>query len=92
LRGGGVTAAQLDDARKRLALLVAGSRQEDIAEALARRDAAAASLEEGRAQLDQCSLKAPVAGVVQVTTNVGQFVSVAIPQTLARLTPDKGAP
>jgi len=30
-----VTAAQLDDAKKRLALLVAGSRQEDIAEALA---------------------------------------------------------
>jgi len=86
-----VTAAQLDDAKKRLALLVAGSRQEDIAEALARHDAAAALLEEGQAQLDQCSLKAPVAGVVQVVANVGQFVSTAVPATLARLAPEKEA-
>jgi len=86
-----VTAAQLDDAKKRLALLVAGSRQEDIAEALARHDAAAALLEEGQARLDQCSLKAPVAGVVQVVANVGQFVSTAVPATLARLAPEKEA-
>jgi multidrug resistance efflux pump len=84
-----VTAAQLEDTRKRLALLVAGSRPEDIAEALARRDAVAAEAEEAKARLDQCSLKAPAAGVVQLTATLGQFVSVYAPATLAKLTPDK---
>jgi HlyD family secretion protein len=85
-----VTAAQLDDARKRLALLQAGSRAEDIAEALAKRDAAAASLAEGQAQRDQCSVRAPMAGTVQVLATPGQFVSTAVPETLVRLTPDGG--
>ena len=83
-----VTAAQLDDARKRLALLQAGSRPEDIAEAAAKRDAAAAALSEARAQLDQCSVRAPVAGVVQTIATLGQFVSVAVPTPLLQLTPD----
>ena len=84
-----VTAAQLEDSRKRLALLQAGSRAEDIAESLARRDAAAAELELAQAQLDQCSVKAPVAGTVQIVATLGQFVSVSVPQTLIKLTPDK---
>ena len=83
-----VTAAQLEDARKRLALLHAGSREEDIAEALARRDAASAAVEEAQAQLDQCSLRAPVSGVIEMVATIGEFVSVSIPATLARLTPD----
>ena len=86
-----VTAAQLEDARKRLALLVAGSRAEDIAEALARRDAAAAAVDEAQAQLDQCSLRAPAAGVVEMLASPGQFVSVAVPAVLARLTADPPA-
>jgi len=84
-----VTAAQLDDARKRLALLQAGSRAEDIAESLARRDAAAAQLDLAQARLDQCSLRAPVPGIVQIVATLGQFVSVSVPATLVRLTPDK---
>lgn len=84
-----VSAAQLEDTRKRLALLVAGSRPEDIAEALARRDAAAAEADEVKARLDQCALKAPVAGTVKLDATLGQFVSVYAPATLARLTPDK---
>jgi multidrug resistance efflux pump len=87
-----VTAAQLDDARKRLALLQAGSREEDIAESLARRDAAAAELELAEARLEQCSLRAPAAGTVQLVATLGEFVSIAIPTTLARLTPDGAAP
>jgi multidrug resistance efflux pump len=83
-----VTAAQLEDARKRLALLVAGSRPEDIAEALARRDAAAAGVDEAQAQLDQCSLRAPAAGVVEMVATPGQFVSAAVPAVLVRLTAD----
>lgn len=84
-----VAAAQLEDARKRLALLQAGSRAEDIAESLARRDAAAAQLDLAQARLDQCSLRAPEPGIVQVVATLGQFVSVAVPATLVRLTPDK---
>jgi len=83
-----VTAAQLEDARKRLALLVAGSRPEDIAEALARRDAAAAAVDEAQARLDQCSLRAPSAGVVEMIATPGLFVSAAVPVVLAWLTAD----
>jgi HlyD family secretion protein len=83
-----VTAAQLEDARKRLALLKAGSRPEDIAEALAKRDAAAAGLATAEARLDQCSVRAPVAGIVQVTATLGQFVSTSVPDVLLRLTAD----
>jgi multidrug resistance efflux pump len=87
-----VTAAQLDDAKKRLVLLKVGSRSEDIAEARAKRDAAAADLSRGKAQLDQCSLRAPVPGVVQVVATLGQFVSTAIPIPLIQLKPDEPSP
>jgi HlyD family secretion protein len=87
-----VTAAQLDDARKKLALLKSGSRPEDTAEAEAKRDAAAAGLKEAEAERDQCSLKAPAAGVVKILATLGQFVSVSVPTTLVQLTPDKGSP
>jgi multidrug resistance efflux pump len=83
-----VTAAQLEDAKKKLALLKAGSRDEDIAEALAKRDAAAANLAVAGARLDQCSLRAPVAGTVQAVATLGQFVSTSVPATLLQLTPD----
>lgn len=83
-----VTAAQLEDAKKRLALLLAGSRAEDISEAAARRDAAVAGLTEARAQLDQCSLRAPVAGTVRLSATLGQYFSAMVPATVARLTPD----
>jgi HlyD family secretion protein len=87
-----ISAAQLEDSRKRLDLLVAGFREEDIAEALGERDAAAADVKVVKAWLDQCSLKAPVAGTVQLAATLGQFVSQYAPATLARLTPDKPAP
>jgi multidrug resistance efflux pump len=87
-----VTAAQLEDSRKRLALLQAGSREEDIAESRARGDAAGAELDLAQARLEQCSLRAPVPGTVQIIATLGEFVSVSIPSTLARLTPDGSAP
>ena len=55
VRDSRVADAVLVDARKKLALLKAGSRAEDISEAKARRDTVAARLDEGRAKLDQCS-------------------------------------
>jgi HlyD family secretion protein len=87
-----ISAAQLNDAQKRLDLLHAGSRKEDIAEAQARRDSAAAQLALAQAQLDQCTLRAPVAGVVELRATAGQFVSDAVPTTLVLLTPDAPTP
>jgi multidrug resistance efflux pump len=83
-----VTAAQLNDAQKRLALLQAGSREEDIAEAYARHDSAAATLAMTQARLDQCTVRAPVAGVVEILVTPGQFLSEFAPTPVAKLTPD----
>jgi multidrug resistance efflux pump len=83
-----VSAAQLNDAQKRLALLHAGSRQEDIDEAKARRDEAAADRDLAKAKLDQCVVVAPVAGTAEVLVSPGQFVSEYAPAPLVRLTPD----
>jgi multidrug efflux pump subunit AcrA (membrane-fusion protein) len=83
-----VADAVLMDARKRLALLQAGSRAEDVDEAKAKRDQAAAFLEEGRAEFDQCTVRAPAAGTVKVLVTLGQYVSTFAPTTLVQLKPD----
>lgn len=84
-----IAAAQLEEARARLNLLRAGSREEDIRDAKALRDAAAADLEGSRARVAQCSVSAPVAGtVLDVSVNPGQFLSLAVPQPLLHIAPD----
>jgi HlyD family secretion protein len=83
-----VAAAQLNDAQKRLALLHAGSRQEDIDEALAKRDSAAEQVALDKAKFAQCTVVAPVAGTVEILATPGQFISEYAPATLARVTPD----
>lgn len=80
-----VTAAQLEDAQKRFELLKAGTRSEEISETEARAAAAEASLAEAGVRLDQCALRAPVAGHVRLLATLGQFVSTAAPATLAEL-------
>lgn len=80
--------AQQLDAAKKLALLRAGSRVEDVEEAQARRDAAFAFLQEGKVELDQCTVRAPASGVVQFTATPGQFVSTFSPTPVAQLTTD----
>lgn len=81
--------AQLEEARARLSLLRAGSREEDVRQSEALRDAAAAEVDSTKARLDLCTVHAPVAGTVSdVTSNVGQYVSVAVPQVLMHLTAD----
>jgi multidrug resistance efflux pump len=81
-----MAAALLEEARARLALLRAGSRQEDIAEARARRDMAQAQREQAAVSLDYCSVRAPADGVVAATlATPGQFISTAIPATLLTL-------
>ncbi len=84
-----IAAAQLTEARAQLSLLRAGSREEDIRQAKALRDAAAAELDASRARLAQCSVRAPVSGVVlDVLINRGQFFSLAVPQPLLHIVPD----
>ena len=84
-----IAAAQLAEARAQLNLLRAGSREEDIRQAKALRDAAAADLDASRDRLDQCSVNAPVDGVVlDVLINQGQFLSLAVPQPLLHIVRD----
>ena len=84
-----IAAAQLEEARSRLNLLRAGSREEDIRDAKALRDAAAADLEATRARLAQCSITAPAAGtVLDVDISAGQFLSLAVPQPLLHIAPE----
>ncbi|HEY2184942.1 MAG TPA: hypothetical protein VGH39_08100 [Xanthobacteraceae bacterium] len=66
----------------------AGSRAEDVAEAKAKRDQAASFLEEGKAEFDQCTVRAPAAGTVKVLVTLGQYVSTFAPTTLVQLKPD----
>jgi multidrug resistance efflux pump len=84
-----IAAAQLEEARARLSLLHAGSREEDIRQSEALRDVAIAQLDATRARLDQCLIRAPVDGVVlDILTNPGQFLSVAVPQPLLHVLAD----
>ena len=84
-----IAAAQLEEARSKLSLLRAGSREEDIRHAQALRDTAAAQLEASRARLDQCTIHAPADGtVLDMLVNPGQFVSFAVPQPLLHIVPD----
>ncbi len=84
-----IAVAQLAEAQSQLNLLRAGSREEDIRQAKALRDAAAAELDAARARLNQCSVKAPVDGVVlDVLVNQGQFLSLAVPQPLLHIVRD----
>jgi len=82
--------ALLEEARARLALLRAGSRQEDIAEARARRDMAKAQRQQAEVHVDYCSVRAPSDGVVAaVHAAPGQFISTAIPTALLTLIDDR---
>jgi multidrug resistance efflux pump len=84
-----IAAAQVDEARARLASLRAGSRREDIVEAQFRRDAAKALVEEGRARVGYCSVRAPADGIVLGThVTQGQFVSASTETTLVKLIDD----
>lgn len=84
-----IATAQLEEARSKLSLLRAGSREEDIRHAQALRDTAAAQLEASRARLDQCTIHAPADGtVLDVLVNPGQFLSFAVPQPLLHIVPD----
>jgi multidrug resistance efflux pump len=84
-----MAAALLDESRAKLALLNAGSREEDITETRSRRDAARRRVEEIAALLSRCSVDAPTDGVV-LATNVspGQLVSTMAPVILLTMVDD----
>jgi multidrug resistance efflux pump len=81
--------ALLDEVRAKLALLKAGSREEDITEARSRRDAGKGRVEEAETRLGYCSVDAPTGGIV-LSTNVspGQLVSTMVPVTLLTMVDD----
>ena len=84
-----IAAAQLAEAHAKLALLQAGSREEDVREAAARRKEAATDLDAARARLDRCSIRAPVDGVIlDVLAHQGQFLSLAVPEPLLQMAQD----
>jgi HlyD family secretion protein len=84
-----IAVAQLEEAKARLSLLRAGAREEDVRQAKALRDGAAADLDSSRARLDLCSVRAPAAGIVlDVLVNQGQLLSLAVPQPLLHIVPD----
>jgi len=84
-----IAAALLDEVRAKLALLRAGSREEDITEAQARRDAAKKRVEKATTRLGYCVVDAPVGGVVLGTSvSPGQFVSSTVPVTLLTMVDD----
>jgi HlyD family secretion protein len=84
-----MAAAQLLEARERLRLLQAGARGEDIIEAEAKKAAAQAAVDQARARLDQCTVRALVNGII-LTTNAtpGQYISSTAPALLLRMVDD----
>jgi multidrug resistance efflux pump len=84
-----MAAALLDEMRAKLHLLQAGSREEDISETRARRDAAKARVDEAAARLSYCLVDAPINGII-LSTHVtpGQLVSTMAPVTLLTMMDD----
>jgi HlyD family secretion protein len=81
--------AMLEEVRAKLVLLKVGSREEDIADAKARRDAAKARLEEAAARLAYCTVDAPISGVILSTrVSPGQLVSSMAPAPVITMVDD----
>jgi multidrug resistance efflux pump len=81
--------AMLEEVRAKLVLLKVGSREEDITEAHARRDAAKARLDEAAARLAYCAVAAPISGVILSTrVSPGQLVSSMAPTILITMVDD----
>jgi multidrug resistance efflux pump len=77
------------ESRERLNMLQAGARGEDVGEAEAKKAAAVAALEHARAELDQCTVRSPINGVVLATYAMpGQFITTAAPATLLSVVND----
>jgi HlyD family secretion protein len=84
-----MASAMLEEVRAKLVLLKVGSREEDIAEARARRDAAKARVDAATARLNYCTVTAPISGVILSTrVSPGQLISLMAPATLITMVDD----
>jgi multidrug resistance efflux pump len=74
-----MAAAQLLEARMRLRMMEAGARGEDVIEAEAKKAAAIAAVDQALGRLSNCTIVAPIDGLV-LMTNVapGQFVEASV--------------
>jgi multidrug resistance efflux pump len=78
-----MAAAQREVARNRVALLLAGTREEELAEAKARDAAAGRAVDEAKAELEKCDVKSPVAGIVlRKNVSEGELISIYYPKPL----------
>jgi HlyD family secretion protein len=84
-----MASAMLEEVRAKLLLLKVGSREEDIAEARSRRDAAKARLDAAATRLAYCTVTAPISGVILSTrVSPGQLISLMAPTTLITMVDD----
>jgi HlyD family secretion protein len=89
VRASGPAIEELIDKMRKLFADRVGSREEDIAEARSRRDAATARLDAAAARLTYCTVAAPISGVVLSTrVSPGQLVSLMAPATLITMADD----
>lgn len=78
-----MAAALRDVARSRVALLLAGTREEELEEARARDAAAGRAAEEAKAELEKCDVKSPVTGIVlRKNVSEGELISIYYPRPL----------
>jgi HlyD family secretion protein len=81
-----VAAAQLEVARLRLRLLMAGTREEELAEAKAKMLAAQHQIEVTRSELSKCEIRSPIAGIVlRKHVSEGELVSLFYPKPLVTI-------
>jgi HlyD family secretion protein len=83
-----MSSAQVAMAEKRLALLRAGPREEEIVEAKARDTAAQHASDVAKAQLAKCDIRSPIDGVVlRKYASKGELVSIYDPKPIFSLAP-----
>jgi HlyD family secretion protein len=81
-----VATAQVEVARLRLRLLKAGTREEEVAEAKAKKIAAKHSVDATKAELAKCEVRSPVAGIVlRKPVSEGELVSLFYPRPLVTI-------
>jgi len=75
--------AQREVARSRVNLLMAGTREEELAEAKARDIAAAHAIDVAKAELEKCEVKSPVTGILlRKNVSEGELISIYYPKPL----------
>lgn len=83
--------AQREVALSRLALIDAGTREEELAEAKARDTAAGRAIDAAKAELDKCDVRSPVSGIVlRKNVSEGELVSLFYPKPVVVISETEG--